>query len=121
MTVLDASALLAFLLDEPGSDEVERALVAGAVCSAANWSEVSQKIIAKQRNWSVVKTLLLSYGLEVAPVTLEDAECAARLWSENSKLWLGDRLCLALSERIEREVLTADTAWGSIHRVRQLR
>lgn len=33
MSVVDASALLAFVLDEPGSDTVEQSLLGGAVCS----------------------------------------------------------------------------------------
>ena len=45
MTVLDASALLAFLQGEPGADLVEASLHAGAVCGAANWSEVAQKVL----------------------------------------------------------------------------
>ena len=40
--VLDASALLALLQDEPGADVVEPALEA-AVISTVNWSEVAQK------------------------------------------------------------------------------
>jgi PIN domain nuclease of toxin-antitoxin system len=41
--VLDASALLAFLRDEPGAEVVERALEAGAAIRAANWAEVLSK------------------------------------------------------------------------------
>ena len=36
MSVLDASALLAFVQDEPGADEVEAALAQGSQCGAAN-------------------------------------------------------------------------------------
>ena len=41
--VLDASALLALLLREPGADLVTE-LVAGAFVSAVNWSETRQKL-----------------------------------------------------------------------------
>ncbi|MDP1340666.1 PIN domain-containing protein, partial [Klebsiella variicola] len=40
--ILDASALLAFLHDEPGADRVGKALDGGVVCTV-NWSEVLQK------------------------------------------------------------------------------
>jgi len=43
--VLDASALLAFLQGEPGSEDVEAALP-DACISAVNWSEVVQKALA---------------------------------------------------------------------------
>ena len=63
MTVLlDASAVLAFLLDEDGAPVVDAALLDGAVCSAANWSEVAQKLRAADRNWSLSEALLDSYG-----------------------------------------------------------
>ncbi len=42
MTVFDASALLAYLGNEAGSDVVEAALETGGRCSTANWSEVGQ-------------------------------------------------------------------------------
>ena len=45
--VLDASALLAFLHDEPGGERVSHALEGGCV-STVNWCEVLQKSL--QRN-----------------------------------------------------------------------
>lgn len=41
MSVFDASALLAYLGGEPGSDVVERALDEGGLCGTGNWSEVA--------------------------------------------------------------------------------
>lgn len=119
--VLDASAALAFLQGESGSDAVEDALARGAVMSAANWSEVAQKVLARGGEWSISRALLLSYGLIVEAVSRNDAETAAALWRRGSGMSLADRLCLALGERLEIEVLTADTAWGDDGRVRQIR
>ncbi len=119
--VLDASALLAFLQDEPGGDVVEDALVEGARCGAANWSEVAQRVLAAGRDWELVRALLASYDLVVEPVWAEDGEWAARRWRRGEGLSLADRLCLALGEREGAEVLTADGAWGDGGRVRQIR
>ncbi|MGF1667766.1 MAG: type II toxin-antitoxin system VapC family toxin [Acidimicrobiia bacterium] len=121
MTVLDSSAILAFLLDEPGAAPVESALESGAVCGAANWSEVAQKVLAAGRNWDLARALVLSYPLVIEPVTSEDAERAAREWRRGAGLSLGDRLCLALADRLDAEVLTADTAWRSDDRITQIR
>lgn len=121
MTVLDASAVLAYLQAERGADRVERALEAGAVIGAANLSEVAQKVRARGGMWSIASALLDSYELEVLPVTREDAQNAATLWRAGAGLSLADRLCLALGDRLDAEVLTADTAWGSEGRVRQIR
>lgn len=43
--ILDASALLAYLQDEPGSEAVDKVL-AESVISSVNWAEVVQKTIA---------------------------------------------------------------------------
>ncbi|MFT4287934.1 type II toxin-antitoxin system VapC family toxin [Nocardioides sp.] len=120
-TVLDASALLAYLQGEPGADVVEESLAAGAVCGAANWSETAQKVIAVGGDWGLTRALLESYGLAVEAVTADDGEWAARRWRRGEGLSLGDRLCLALGERLGCDVLTADAAWGEGGRIRQAR
>jgi PIN domain nuclease of toxin-antitoxin system len=118
---LDASALLAFLQGEDGATVVEERLAEGAVCGAANWSEVAQKVRAAGRDWELSRALLLSYGIGVEPVTAADAEWAARRWRRGEGLSLADRLCLALADRDGLEAWTADAAWGTEGRVRQIR
>ena len=120
-TVVDASALLAFVQDEPGADVVESALADGATCGAVNWSEVAQKIIGAGRDWELVRALLISYGVDIEPVVAEDAEWAARRWRSGEGLSLADRLCLAAGERLGADVLTADSTWGTEGRIRQIR
>ena len=119
--VIDASALLAFVQGEDGSDLVEGALAEGARCGAANWSEVAQKVRAAGRDWDLVRALLLSYPVVVEPVVADDAEWAAQRWRRGEGLSLADRLCLALAERVDAPVLTADRSWGTTGRVRQVR
>ncbi|HVD24013.1 MAG TPA: type II toxin-antitoxin system VapC family toxin [Lapillicoccus sp.] len=121
MNVFDASALLVFLQGEQGADVVEAALIDGGACSAANWSETAQKIHQRGGNWPLARGLLLGYGVTVEPVLIEDAERAAELWSTVPGLSLGDRLCLALGERHDAVVWTADAAWGSGTTIRQVR
>ena len=121
MSVLDASALLAFLQGEPGADAVEAALTSGATCGAANWSETAQLVLGKQRDWDLARALLESYSITVEPVTVDDAEWAASRWQPGEGLSLGDRLCLALGERKDAQVLTADAAWGAGGRIVQIR
>ncbi|SRR5579875_3605067 len=122
MSVVDASVLLAFAQGEEGSDQAEAVLAAGgARCGAANWSEVAQRIRAAGRDWGLVRALLVSYGLTIEPVVEADAEWAARRWRKGEGLSLADRLCLALAERLNDDVWTADVSWGSVGRIRQLR
>jgi ribonuclease VapC len=122
VTVLDASALLAYIQGEVGEDTVEDALATGnAVCGAANWSEVAQQLRARRGRWDLARALLMSFDLIVEPVTAADAERAAGMWEQGSGLSLGDRLCLALAERLGAEALTADQAWAGRPGVRLIR
>jgi ribonuclease VapC len=111
MTVFDSSALIAFLKAEPGSVEVQNHLARGGACSAANWSEVAQKISAAGGDWRAARLGLMSFGLVVEPVTVADAEAAAILWARSSSLSLADRLCLALGARLGTDILTSDRQW----------
>jgi len=119
--VLDASALLAFLRGEDGASVVEERLADGAVCGAANWSEVAQEVLAAERDWDLARALLLSFQVGIEPVTATDAEWAARRWKRGEGLSLADRLCLALAERAGLEAWTADAAWGAEGNIRQIR
>jgi ribonuclease VapC len=121
VNLFDSSALLCFLRGEHGADVVERELLSGGACSAANWSEVAQKVAQHEHDWRPARALLLSYDLTVEPVTAPDAEAAARLWRRGSGLSLGDRLCLATARRLGAVVWTADAAWGTADPIRQVR
>jgi len=121
VNVFDASALLAYLAGEPGSDVVAEQLGATGVCGAANWSEVAQKVRAAGGDWDLARGLLLSYGLSVEPVTAGDAERAAELWVRGEGLSLGDRLCLALGERLDGTVWTTDGQWSGRRGVHVIR
>lgn len=119
--VLDASAILAFVQGEAGAGVVESALADDPRCSAVNWSEVAQKVLGASRDWELVRGLLLSYDIEVEPVFAADAEWAARRWKSGEGLSLADRLCLALAERLDCTVLTADHSWTPSDRITQIR
>lgn len=120
-SVLDASALLAFVQGESGADRVESLLMGTAHCSSVNWSETAQKVKAAGGDWPIAAALLLSYGLRVEPATIDDGERAADLWRRGSGLSLADRFCLALGERLAATTWTTDTAWGNSDTVRQIR
>jgi PIN domain nuclease of toxin-antitoxin system len=55
--VLDASAVLALYLDEPGAEVVEK-VVAGALLSAVNYTEVISSAIDRGRSFDDVLTSL---------------------------------------------------------------
>ncbi len=108
--VLDASVLLAWLQQEPGGAEVEE-MLDGGIFTAANWSEVLQKVRQHGGDPDQVSVLLRSLGLDVADVTRADGEYAARLWDSMNPLSLGDRLCLAVAHRLQLPAVTAESRW----------
>ena len=110
MVILDASALLAWLQDEPGAEVVEAEL-AQAVMSSLNWCEVLQKSLARAVEVTGLRTDLEALGLTILPFDPDDAEAAARLWTPGSGLSLADRACLALGIRHSAPVWTTDRLW----------
>ncbi|WGV25877.1 type II toxin-antitoxin system VapC family toxin [Halotia branconii] len=113
--VLDASALLAYLQDEPGSEAVE-AVLAESVMSSVNWAEVVQKSVAAGVVVDGMREDLEALGLTIAPFSLEDADMVGRLWLQTRQagLSLGDRACLSLGMRLNVPVLTCDRLWATL-------
>ncbi len=108
--ILDASALLAWMLNEPGSDQVETELAHAAI-SSLNWSEVLQKSVAKGVDIIGLQTDLEALGLVVVPFDASDAQAAAQLWEKARNLSLADRACLALGIKHQLPVWTTDRLW----------
>ena len=119
MTVLDASAVLAFLQGEPGADVVREHL-GGSVIGSANLAEVLAKLDGPVER-SLAEAILLSSGVRTEPVSADDARRSAEIEDSSLGLSLGDRLCLALADRLAEAALTADRAWGNSDRILQIR
>lgn len=113
--ILDASALLAVLGDEPGGERVAP-LLDGAVISTVSWSEVLARYVDLDLEIAGREAEIESLGVSLASFTSRHAEIAAGLLSVTRKagLSLGDRACLALALDVGGQPVTADRAWGRI-------
>ncbi len=108
--VLDSSAVLAWLQQEPGGERVG-ILIQEGIVSAANWSEILQKARQHGADPREVGLMLRSLGLAVTEITREDGERAAAIRKKGMPMSLGDRLCLAVGLRLGLPVVTTDALW----------
>lgn len=107
--VLDASAILAVLLDEPGA-EIVIPVMRGSALSAVNASETFQRAADKGHQTQRVLALLQGLEIEVVPFTMNQAIAAADLRpaTRAAGISLGDRACLALAAERRATVYTGD-------------
>jgi ribonuclease VapC len=117
--VLDASAILAFLQQEPGGAKV-LALLEGAnarvAISAVNFSEVMTKLVRDGGSSSDISVAMEPFRPLVIDFDLAHAERAAELYPATQPLGLsfGDRACFALAASRRARVWTADRAWKKL-------
>lgn len=113
--MLDASALLAAILEEPGQEVVERALP-DAIISSVNLVEVASRLIDGGLSPEKAEEDLAAMELTVIDFDQAQAIEAARLraLTRHAGLSLGDRACLALARVRGVPVLTADRAWAAL-------
>ena len=115
MIVLDASAVLAVLLREPGDTKIAPRFP-GSLMSAANLAEVLSRMAEKGDDPRHYAAELRSFGIRIEPVTEQHANDAAALRPITKPLGLslGDRLCLALAMERGLPALTTETRWSRL-------
>lgn len=114
--VLDASAILAIVFDEPGKERLTAEILDCSVVSAVNLAEVQTKLIRKgfesEEAWWAAVQLVAA----VAPFTPDHARIAGDLITATERygLSLGDRACLALAIALKAPVYTTEQAWRNL-------
>ena len=110
--LVDASFILALMLDEPVSPESE-GLVGGSMISAVNLSEIYRKLVDNGVPLADAIAETNRFRLRIIPFGDVLAEEAARLRPLTRHLGMSfaDRACLALAGLENLTVYTADRNW----------
>ena len=115
--VLDASALLALMQSEPGSEVVDALLEDHeCVASSVNIAEVGSKLVDKGLAPDQLSRVLSQIDVQTIDFDAEQATACAALRATTRELGLslGDRACLALASGMEGVAVTADRAWAEL-------
>jgi ribonuclease VapC len=110
--ILDASAIIAYLDEEPGSEVVEK-WFAKSAASLVNVSEVIAVFVRQGYSGLEVAKELQGLIPLIVPFDWEIACLTATLISKTHTkgLSLGDRAALATALRMKTPVLTAESRW----------
>lgn len=113
--VMDASAVLALVRDEPGADKVAPH-VGRAAISAVNLQEVVKELLLSGLDAATIRELLDELRLNIRAHDADAAYAAAGLHAQTREFGrgLGDRSCLALAMQLGVPALTADREWKKV-------
>ena len=114
--VLDASAILAVVNREPGSERLTSAMLVNSAGSTVNVAEVYSKLVSRGGDPDEAWEDALSSIHEPVPFTAEHARIAGELVTRTRALGLslGDRACLALGLALRAPVYTTDRSWKNL-------
>ena len=114
--VLDASAMLAALNHEPGSEKLTPEMLSNSAGSTVNLAEVHTKLVSRGGDPDEAWEDTLSAIHEPVPFNEEQARIAGGLVTQTRALGLslGDRACLALGLVLNAPVYTTDKSWKSL-------
>ena len=113
--VLDASAVLAMLREEPGG-EVVADYIGRAAISSVNLQEVAKEMLREGATLDATRKVLDELGLDVRAHDVEAAYRSAALYEQTKQYGrgLGDRSCMALGLQLGLPVLTTDREWQQV-------
>ena len=114
---LDASALLALLLEEPGHEEV-RAILDRAFIHSVNVAEVAGKLIRKGVPGPRAARMIEVLGLDIDDdFGFQQAALCGELIANTRQqgLSLGDCVCLTVATSVGGTAVTADRRWQELN------
>ena len=114
--VLDASAIIALLLEEPGAEKLTDEILSDAVASTVNLAEVQTKLVHRGYDPDEAWEDTLEQVTAAEPYTADQAKIAGTLVRNTAQfgLSLGDRSCLALAIALNADVYTTEKLWKNL-------
>ncbi len=116
VNVLDASAVIALLLEEPGAENLTDEILENAVASTVNLAEVQTKLVQWGYDPDEAWVDTLDQVTAAEPYTSQQAKIAGTLVQMTRPLGLslGGRSCLALAIFLGAEVYTTEQSWRNL-------
>jgi ribonuclease VapC len=113
--VLDASVILAIILQEPGHEEFLD-LASSALASTVNIAEARARLSDRGLDRKGIDEAIEYVNLSPVSFDAEQAQLSSDIRSSTRKagLSLGDRACLALAMQRNAIVYTADHVWAKV-------
>ena len=113
--VLDTSAVLAMLNEEPGAERVQAALTQ-AVIGTVNLAEVVTKLRGDGLSEAEVEEVVGLFNFDIRPLTAAQAVAVGHLRPATRAfgLSLGARACLVLAAELGATALAADRDWAKL-------
>lgn len=114
-SILDSSAVLAYLHHEPGFETVAD-LLDGAAMSSVNVAEVATRLIDRGVSREQAEQAIgnLSLGTISFDEPLAYRAAGLRGGTRGAGLSLGDRACLATAQGLGVRAVTADRSWSRL-------
>jgi ribonuclease VapC len=113
--VLDASALMVLINDEPGASSVEK-YIENACISSVNFAEVLSKMLEKGVPVDAAQSILDNFNLEIITFEKNQILGTSLLRSQTKQygLSLADRICLNLGKILKLPIVTTDQIWKKL-------
>jgi ribonuclease VapC len=117
LAVVDASAVIALILGEPGAASVET-IIAECAIATVNLAEVVGYFARNGAAEPAIREMLDGLRLEIVPFDGDLAYSSGLLLppTRAAGLSLGDRACIALARRLGVKAITTDRAWSGVAR-----
>lgn len=114
--VLDASALMSLVNNEPGAASVQQHLDKACI-SSVNFTEVLSKMLEQGVPIADAERVLSNFNLEI--IAFDETQISGtsllRLTTKQYGLSIADRVCLNLGKMLKLAIFTTDQAWEKIN------